>query len=76
MVRHTLIILQHLLQDFQSVSDLFETLRIKGLAIESEIHKRKHSGVLPISCDLDRQHTLNFGIGIPRECLPKLKNYF
>ena len=31
MVRHTLEILQHLLQGFQSVSDNFGTLCIKGL---------------------------------------------
>ena len=31
MVRHTLKILQHLLQDFKNVSDHFGTLRIKGL---------------------------------------------
>ena len=31
MVRHTLNILQHLLQDFKSVSDHFTTLRSKGL---------------------------------------------
>ena len=31
MVRYTLKILQHLVQDFQSMSDHFETLRIKGL---------------------------------------------
>ena len=33
MVRHTLKILQHLLQDFLSVSDHFTTLRSKGLTI-------------------------------------------
>ena len=32
MVRHTLKILQHLLQDFQSVSDHFGTLCIKWLS--------------------------------------------
>ena len=31
MVRHTLKVLQHLLQVFKSVSDHFETLCIKGL---------------------------------------------
>ena len=31
MVKHTLKILQHLLQDFESVSDHFGTLCIKGL---------------------------------------------
>ena len=31
MVRHTLKILQHLLQDFEIVSDDFGTLGIKGL---------------------------------------------
>ena len=34
MVRHTLKILLHLLQDFQSVSDYFGTLCIKGLKLE------------------------------------------
>ena len=33
MVRHTLKILQQMLQDFQSVSDHFGTLCIKGLSI-------------------------------------------
>ena len=31
MVRHTLQILQHLLQDFKSMSDHFTTLQSKGL---------------------------------------------
>ena len=35
MVRHTLEILQYLLQDFQSVSDHFTTLRNKGLIAKS-----------------------------------------
>ena len=35
MVRHTLEILQYLLQDFQSVSDNFTTLRNKGLIAKS-----------------------------------------
>ena len=35
MVRHTLEILQYLLQDFQSVSDDFTTLRNKGLIAKS-----------------------------------------
>ena len=33
MVRHTLKILQHVLQDFESISDHFEALRIKELAL-------------------------------------------
>ena len=35
MVRHTLEILQYLLQDFQSVLDHFATLRNKGLIAKS-----------------------------------------
>ena len=35
MVRHTLKILQHLLQNFESVSDHFGTLCIKGLTLFS-----------------------------------------
>ena len=35
MVRHTLKILQQMLQDFQSVSDRFKTLCIKGLRTSS-----------------------------------------
>ena len=38
MVRHTLKILQHLLQDFKSVSDRFSTLRIKGLNLFEELY--------------------------------------
>ena len=34
MVRHTLKILQALLQDFKSVSDHFGTLRIEGLHLK------------------------------------------
>ena len=37
MVRHTLKILQHLLQDFQSVSDKFGTLYIKELILENAL---------------------------------------
>ena len=37
MVRHTLKILQQMLQDFKSVSDHFGTLCIKGLTMEMQI---------------------------------------
>ena len=38
MVRHTLKILQHLLQDFLSVSDHFTAMRSKGLSISKNWH--------------------------------------
>ena len=40
MVKHTLKILQCLLQDFQSVFDHFGMLCIKGLNLETEIERK------------------------------------
>ena len=37
MVRHTLKILQQMLQDFESVSDYFTTLRSKGLVNQMRV---------------------------------------
>ena len=41
MVRHTLKILQHLLKDFKNMSDLFTTLRSKGLKSLVRAHPAK-----------------------------------
>ena len=44
MVRHTLKILQQMLQDFESVSDHFGTLCIKGLKLSLK-QKKLHKGI-------------------------------
>ena len=50
MIRHTLKILQHLLQDFLSLPDHFGTLRIKGL---KKLNSRETIDFLPtISSDV------------------------
>ena len=41
MVRHTLKILQHLLQNFKSVSDHFGTLCIKGFNSDNKTDEQK-----------------------------------
>ena len=57
MVRHTLKILQQMLQDFESVSDHFGTLCIKGLIL---------SFISGNSVDVDMRHDLLLLIHVSR----------